>query len=83
MSSINRYAKTNNKYMKDYDKNKESSYSKYWDVTNLYCWTMLQRFSVNGFQWVEDLSEFDGYFINSQNEKSNEECFLENDVQHL
>ena len=83
MSSINRYAKTNNKYMKDYDKNKESSYSKYWDVINLYCRTMLQRFSVNGFQWVEDISEFDGYFINSQNEKSNEECFLENDVQHL
>ena len=83
MSSINRYPKTNNKYMKDYDKNKESSYFKYWDVNNQYCWTMLQRFSLNGFQWVEDLSEFDGYFINSQNEKSNEECFLENYVQHL
>ena len=27
--SINRYAKTNSKYMKDYDKNKESSGLKY------------------------------------------------------
>ena len=30
--SIYRYAKTNNKYMKDYDKNKKSSYLQYWDI---------------------------------------------------
>ena len=28
----NRYAKPNNKYMKDYDKNKELSHLKHWDV---------------------------------------------------
>ena len=29
--SIYRYEKANNKYMKDYDKNKGSSYIQYWD----------------------------------------------------
>ena len=34
--SIYQYAKPNDKYMKDYDRNKESSYIQYWDVDNLY-----------------------------------------------
>ena len=36
--SIYRYAKANNKYMKDYDKNKELPCIQYWDVNNLYVW---------------------------------------------
>ena len=34
--SIYQYANANNRYMRDYDKNKESLYIQYWDVNNLY-----------------------------------------------
>ena len=45
--SIYQYAKANNKYIKDYDKNKETSYFQYWDANNLYGWAMSQKLLVN------------------------------------
>ena len=38
--SIYLYEKASNKYMKGYDKNKESLYLEYWNVNNLYGWEM-------------------------------------------
>ena len=49
---IYRRAKENNKYMKNYDKNKESSYIQYLDANNLYGWAMSQKLPVNGFKWI-------------------------------
>ena len=80
--SINRYVKANNKYIKDFDKNKELSYLKYWNVNNLYGWAMSQKLSVNDFKWVEDISEFNESFITSYNGESDEGYFLEVDVQY-
>ena len=68
--AIHQYAKTNNKYMKDYDQNKESSYLKYWDINNLYAWEISQKLPLNKFEWIEDTSQFNEDFI----KKYSEEC---------
>ena len=36
--------------MKDYDKDKQPSYLKFWDVNNLYGWEMSQKLLVSGFK---------------------------------
>ena len=56
--AIHQYMKANNKYIKDYDKNIESSYLKNWNVNNLFGWAMPQKLPVNGFKWVENTSQF-------------------------
>ena len=38
--------------MNNYDKNKESSNLKYWDVNNLYGWAMSQKLPQDGFKLV-------------------------------
>ena len=63
--ATHRYAKVNNKYMKDFNKNIESSYIQYLDANNLYGWAMSQKLPVNDFKWVkqEELSKFNEDFI--------------------
>ena len=57
--AIHRHAKANNKYMNNYDKNKESLYIQYLDANSLYGWAMLQKLPVNEFKWINDVTEID------------------------
>ena len=80
--ATHRYAKANNKYMKNYDKNNESSYIEYLDANNLYGWAMSQKRPTNGFKWVEDLSQFNEDFIKKYGENSDTGYFLEVDIDY-
>ena len=61
--------KLNNKYIKNYDKNIESSYLMYLDGNNLYRWAMSQKLPIDGFKWIKQLSEFNEDFIKNYDEK--------------
>ena len=62
-NAIHHYAKAINKFIRGCDKNKEHWYLNYWDVNNLYGWVMSQKLPVFNFEWVEDTSHFNEYFV--------------------
>ena len=80
--AIHRYAKANNKYLKNYDKGIISSYLMYLDANNLYGWAMPQKLPVNGFKWGKNLSKFNEIFIRNYDENSDKGYFLEVDVDY-
>ena len=81
-NSIHRNVKANNKYMENYDKNKESSYIQYLDANNLYGLAMSQKLPKNNFKWVEDTSRINEEFIKNYNENSSKGYILEVDVKY-
>ena len=74
--------KSQQKYMKDYDPNKESSYYMYWDFNNLYGWKMSQKLLVDGFEWRKDLFRFDEEFIQYYEEDNDKWYKLKVDIKH-
>ena len=61
--AIPRYAKANNKYMKDYNKDEEESFLQYDDANNLYEFAMSEPLPVDDFEWMKDVSKIDEDFI--------------------
>ena len=47
-----RYAKANNKYLKNYDPKKENVFIQCLDANNLYGWAMSQPLPVGNFRWI-------------------------------
>ena len=62
-NKVHSYAEANNKHIKNYDKNKESSFLMYVDANNLYGWAMSKKLLVDGFKWLDYLSMFTEDFI--------------------
>ena len=60
-----RYAKSNNKYMNDYDPEKPSTFITYLDKNNLYGWTMSECLPYGEFNWLKNVGKSD---VNSINE---------------
>ena len=84
--SIHRYAKANNKYMKSYNNNEESSYIQYLDANNIYGWAMSKKLQVNGFKWIDNNETAEPVinedFIKNYDENNDKGYIFEVDVKY-
>ena len=72
----NRYSKPNNKYLSDYDKDKDSSYLMYLDANNLYGWAMSQPLPTGKFKRLKS-DKWNNIFKKKQGIGYFVECDLE------
>ena len=81
--TVHRYAKANNKYMKNCDKSKEFSYIQYLDANNLYDAAMSEKLPINGLKWVNDISGINKKFVKSYDKSNSDKGYiLEVDVDY-
>ena len=76
---IKRFAKGNNKYIKDYDPKKSSKFITYLDMNNLHDWAMSGYLPYGGFKWLKNV---DGFHLNSVSKKSPVGYILEVDFEY-
>ena len=56
--AIRKYASANNKYMKNYDSRKLSSFLMYPDANNLYGWAICRKLPLNKFEWIDNPNDY-------------------------
>ena len=76
--SIHRYAKANNKYMKNYNNNEELSYIQYLNANNLYGWAMSKKLPVNGFKWMDNNEPAEPSYLECSAKHGINEDFIKN-----
>ena len=78
----NRYGEANNKYMKDFNKNKLFKFLMYLDANNLYGWAMSQKLPVHSFKWMTN-KEIENIFNNQIVQVwEKTPCILEVDIEY-
>ena len=78
-NAFKRYAKANNKFMKDFDPAEKSSFIVYLDANNLYGWAMSKPLPVGGFEWMgeADLENWERFV-----DEEGIGCILEVDLEY-
>ena len=78
-NSFKRYAKANNRFMKNFDPAEKSSFIVYLDANNLYGWAMSKPLPVGEFEWMseDELKDWER-FVNEEGIG----CILEVDLEY-
>ena len=75
------YARANNRYIKNYNNNEESSYTQYLDANNLYGWAMSKKLPVNRFKWTDN-NIINEEFIKNYKENDKKGYIFEVDIKY-
>ena len=79
-----RHAVANNKYMKSYNPEFESSYLMYLDANNLYGWAMSQSLPTGDFKWIpsEDFEDPEDFILENYTNDTRKGVVLEVDLEY-
>ena len=80
--AVKRYARANNKYMRDCDSDEASTFLQYLVANNLYGWAMVQKLPTHGFRWINKVGELTPEKIAKLVKKDEKGYILEVDVEY-